>query len=129
MNKVYVLCRRDLESKALTYPLVQGGHALAQLVLSGKLESWNNDYLIYVEVKDLEELKEWMSKLDRIGHHYSHFVEPNLDYEITSIAVEGDLKMFSRLPLYTIEQFVINNPPKSFYDPIDVQTMNVTTVL
>lgn len=129
MNKVYVLCRKDLESVAPAYPLVQGGHALAELIFSGKLESWKNDYLIYVAVENLEELKQWMSKLDRIGHHYSHFVEPDLGYEITAIAVEGDLKMFSRLPLYTIEQYVINNPPKSFYDPIDVQTMNVTTIL
>jgi len=104
MNKVYVACRRDLEAvKGKSYPLVQGGHALAALILSNKLVSWNNDYLIYIEVKDLDDLKHLMHKLDHKSIKYASFIEPDKDYEITSIAVEGEWNILSKYPLYIID--------------------------
>ena len=100
MNKCYVLCRRDLGALvAPMYPAVQGGHAVAQLHEDNKTKSWKNEYLIYLEVENEDELKKWMYTLDSRGVDYSHFLEPDIEYQVTAIATIGNDKLFSGLEL------------------------------
>ena len=99
-RKVYVVVREDLGP---VYASVQGGHALADLLLSDKVKEWNNDYLIYLQVKDEEALKNLMYKLDTKGVQYGKFYEPDIEYQATAIAVEGNDKIFKNLSLLEIK--------------------------
>lgn len=56
MQKMYVLVRKDLPK---TYQAVQAGHALAEYLLHSLSCSWDNGTLIYLGVRDEEELKSW----------------------------------------------------------------------
>lgn len=96
MPFLYVLTRQDLDP---VYAGVQGTHAVADLILHGKLEDWNNDYLIVLSVKDEDALKEWCWKLDNRGIHCGKFYEPDINHELTALAIEGNGKLFKRLPL------------------------------
>ena len=100
MNKCYVLCRQDLgELVSPMYPAVQGGHAVAQLYEDSKTGKWKNEYLIYLEVEDEDALKKWMYLLDSRGVSYSHFLEPDIEYQLTAIATVGNDKLFKDLEL------------------------------
>ncbi len=100
MNKCYVLCRKDLgELVSPIYPAVQGGHVVAQLYEDGKTGKWKNEYLIYLEVENEDELKKWMYLLDSRGISYSHFLEPDIEYQLTAIATIGNDKLFKGLEL------------------------------
>ena len=109
MLKCYVLCRKDLafvnpEYPNPGYPYVQGAHALAQLYEDGLTkDKWKNEYLIFLGVENEDELKKWMYKFDSKGIEYSHFIEPDVDYELTSIALISDGKLLSSLELMSYQ--------------------------
>lgn len=95
MRRLYVLVSNRLEP---VYGCVQGGHAVAQFLIDNPQEkrTWNNDYLIYLYA----DVDKWKAKLDWMGIPYSEFTEPDLDNQLTSIAVQcDDGKMFKNLQL------------------------------
>ena len=101
-SKVYVICRDDLDT---VYASVQGGHALADLILSGKLKNWNNEYLIYLQC-DLAQMFEIRARLDKKLSRYGKFYEPDMDYELTALAVESNATLFRGLALLLPKIFI-----------------------
>lgn len=82
----------------------QSGHALAQFMLDhpDQATQWNNNYLICLSVENEEHLKNLMTKLNAHGIRASHFLEPDIGFELTAIAFEGTekaAKLTSSLPL------------------------------
>lgn len=68
------------------YGCVQGGHAVAQWLLEHPNQEWNNSYLIYLYA-------------DLVNKDYSSFYEPDLDNQLTAIALQDDGRMFKKLKL------------------------------
>lgn len=99
-KKMYVLLRKDLEP---TYRCVQGGHALVEfandLACFYDFEEWNNDTLIYLMCKNIEELEHYFTKIADRNCNFAYFEEPDLDYQLTAIACYCDGKIFKKLPL------------------------------
>lgn len=90
-NKVYVVVRRDLSK---SYQAVQGGHALAQLMLEHpvKAKDWNNRTLIYLGVKDLMQLTSLYGKHTK----GACFIEPDIGNQMTAFAIfEEDVDPFN----------------------------------
>jgi len=97
MNRLYVLIRTDLNYSS---PAVQAGHCVAEFCLNSKSNEWNNSTLIYLGVKNLEELKKWCFKLERNNLNYTKFFEPDMNNELTSIAtLVKNEKIFKNLKL------------------------------
>lgn len=94
MERLYVLIRKDL---SLGYQAVQGGHAVAEYML--KNDSWKNQYLIYLNVKDERDLESWKQKLESKGHKPIPFHEPDINNEMTAIAVHAPKELFKNLKL------------------------------
>jgi hypothetical protein len=92
---MYVLTRNDLPLK---YSAVQAGHAVAAFLLHDQ-QSWNNEYLIYLSVKNEEELKTWGEILTLKGIKWFGFKEPDINNELTAISTVCDKKVFSKLKL------------------------------
>jgi hypothetical protein len=55
-RKLYILVRRDLSK---SQQAVQGGHAVAEYLLRGPSTDWSNGTLVYLSVRDENELKFW----------------------------------------------------------------------
>lgn len=92
-SKMYVIVRNDLSN---IYRMVQGAHALSQYAIDHPLffdEIWNNQYLIFLSVFNLIELKEVEQLLIEKRVTYSKFYEPDLDHQLTAIAFyhKGDI--------------------------------------
>jgi hypothetical protein len=85
----------------LTYQGVQAGHAVAQWLLEHPNQTWNNNYLIYLGVNEYQ-LQKWMFKLDLKKLEFSKFIEPDVGYKITAIAIQLPLEhsnLFENLKL------------------------------
>lgn len=78
-NKLYVLCDKNLDP---IYGAVQGGHCIYEFIKKFP-NIWDNEYLIYLSV----DINEWKQLLDIYGIVYSEFHEPDLDNQLTSIAI------------------------------------------
>ena len=74
---------------------VQGGHAVAQWLLEHPNQNWNNNYLIYLYA----DLDKWRVRLDLTNKDYSIFREPDLNNQLTAIALQDDGRMFKKLKL------------------------------
>jgi hypothetical protein len=92
MQRLYVLIDKSLTP---VYGCVQGGHAVAQWLLNHPKQTWNNNYLIYLQAS----VEEWKSKLNYLGIDYTQFNEPDLGNRTTSLAVLGNDKLFKKLEL------------------------------
>ena len=92
MKRLYVLINKDLSP---VYGCVQGGHAVAQWLLDHPGQTWNNSYLIYLKC-NLFSMRRRLIKLQR---DFSEFREPDLNNEITAIAIEDNGKLFRNLKL------------------------------
>lgn len=92
MQRLYVLISNKLDS---IYGCVQGGHAVAEWLLTHPNQEWNNNYLIYVSVN----VDKWKNRLDIMNVDYTEFKEPDLDYQTTALAVLNNDKMFKNLKL------------------------------
>lgn len=88
----YVLIDQKLDA---VYGCVQGGHAVAQWLLEHPNQEWNNSYLIYLYA----DLDKWKVRLDLVNKDYSSFYEPDLDNQLTAIALQDDGRMFKKLKL------------------------------
>ena len=96
MNRLYVLQRKDFP---FSYQAVQAGHSVAEFLLRGPITNWDNGTLVYLGVKDENELKDWVWKLEIKNIPYTIFREPDIGDEITSIATVCDGKIFKKLNL------------------------------
>lgn len=95
-RRLYVLISNKLEP---IYGCVQGGHAVAQWLLDNKdSQTWNNQYLIYLSA----DIEKWKLKLEIKEISFSYFKEPDLDNELTAIAVETSSEIFQKLHPITI---------------------------
>lgn len=83
MARLYTLIRSDLPKN---YQAVQAGHAVAQFALEYP-NDWRNETLIYLRVKDEEELQIWNQRFAELGVNQTPFQEPDLDNEMTALAV------------------------------------------
>ena len=94
-KKLYVLCRKDLHP---TYATVQGGHAVAEFMIThpGTTKEWMNGYLIYLNGGTYRSMLNWLDKLTlkypKLS--WSAFKEPDLDGQVTAIAVYCDGRIF-----------------------------------
>ena len=91
MEKLYILVDEQLD---LAYQGVQGGHALAQWLIENPNQTWNNQTLIYLKAN----LNKEIMKLDQNMVKYTVFKEPDLDNQITAVALQHD-KFFKHLNL------------------------------
>lgn len=89
-----MLVRKDL---APSYQAVQAGHAVAQWLLHD--QSWKNDTLIYLGVKNENELARWADKLNYKQVPYVVFKEPDIGNEVTALATTGNKILFKKLKL------------------------------
>ena len=96
--KMFVLVRQDLD---LAYRHVQGIHALAAYFLKYKslAQMWANKTLVCLSVVDESQLKRWCRKLDQKGISFADFHEPDLDNQLTAIAVATNKNIFNELDL------------------------------
>ena len=83
MEKLYVLVRKDLPK---SQQAIQGGHAVAEYLLRGRLSSWDNGTLVYLAVEDEDELKSWGEIFDLACAWWVGFKEPDRNNELTAIA-------------------------------------------
>jgi len=98
MNRLYVLVRQDLKYSS---PAVQAGHCVAEFCLGAhSAPKWGNQTLIYLGVKNLNELLRWCFKLGQKNIDFVSFSEPDMDNEMTAIAALVDNeKVFKNLKL------------------------------
>ena len=75
---------------------MQAGHAVAEFLLT-HTDIWKNSTLIYLGVKNENELEKWKYKIRKFPH--AIFREPDIDNQMTAIAVVSDCKMFKNLRL------------------------------
>jgi len=91
-----VIVRRDLEP---SQQAVQGGHAVAEYLLSYPNTEWRNGTLVYLGVSDKEDIDKWQFRLDLEDVPYSIFREPDMNNEITAISSVYDESFFKKLQL------------------------------
>jgi hypothetical protein len=96
-RRLYVLVRKDLPKNQAA---VQAGHCLAEYLLRGPHSFWGNETLIYLVVKDEENLNEWVDKMTNSGYIVVGFREPDRDNELTAIAVECAPELVEDLRLF-----------------------------
>ena len=91
-----------------SYQAVQGAHVVAQFMMDYPKSEWKNGYLIFLAVESSHELNEWKDKLQSINDKqyddrkkipFSLFHEPDLDNQLTAIAVYTNGRMFKDLPI------------------------------
>lgn len=82
MKRLYVLIDQKLD-------------AVAQWLLEHPNQDWSNNYLIYLYA----DLDKWKVRLDLVNKDYSSFYEPDLDNQLTAIALQDDGRMFKKLKL------------------------------
>ena len=101
VNRLYVIVRTDLPC---SHPAVQAGHVVAEFYKDypGFSQLWNNQTLIYLMVNTKRKLYNLMHKMDRNGIIYTYFKEPDIDDEITAIAVwmNEESTFFDKYKLY-----------------------------
>lgn len=67
-------------------------YAVAQWLLEHPNQNWNNNYLY-------ADLDKWRVRLDLTNKDYSIFREPDLNNQLTAIALQDDGRMFKKLKL------------------------------
>ncbi len=98
-KRIYTLTRADL---SIGQKSVQSAHALAQYLIdyNPHIEfEWNNGSIINLELGNEKSLKRWIKKLEGMNIKYSLFKEPDLNYEITAIAILHTGEIFKGIPL------------------------------
>ena len=91
-HRLYVLVRKDLPE---SYRAVQAGHAVAEWLLSD--QTWQNETLVYLGVKNENELMDWKERLDYKNMKYAAFREPDIGNQLTAIATLTEGKVFKKL--------------------------------
>lgn len=94
--KMYIVVRKDLSK---SQQAVQGGHALAEYLLLNKDHSWTNGTLVYLGVRNENELKDLSKKLKSDEIHHESFLEPDIGNQLTAIASLGNNNHFEKINL------------------------------
>ena len=95
--KLYVLVRKNMTPSQRA---VQGGHAVAEFLLNSKnAQEWRNSTLVYLGVKGEHQLKNWIRKIEYANSECIIWREPDMDNQITSIAIYSDGEIFKNLNL------------------------------
>jgi hypothetical protein len=68
---------------------VQAGHAIAEFLLSHKDTEWKNGTLVYLRSPGDWDLYNWIERSLKERADYMPFYEPDLDNEITALAILG----------------------------------------
>lgn len=95
-NNLYVIVRNDLSR---SQKAVQGIHASAELLLNHGSLHWDNGTVVFLKVRDENELVSIENKLKEDSVTYSFFREPDIGNQITAIALFGEKNMFTNLTL------------------------------
>ena len=95
-QKLYVLVRKDLSR---SQQAVQAGHVVAEYLLRGPKTLWGNGTLVYLGVRDENDLKWWYQQIFDAGFPVVAFYEPDRNYEATAIATECDDLLVRKLKL------------------------------
>lgn len=96
MKKLFVLIRKDLSQ---SQQAVQAGHVVAEYLLHSQTPSWKNEILVYLGVKNLNQLEKYKYLFSREGINYIEFREPDLNNEPTAIATDIENKYVQKLNL------------------------------
>ena len=106
-KKLIVITRRDLP---LPYQAVQAAHAAVQFQYEHPelAKNWyhNSNYLIFLTTENEDELKKFIDKANSNNIQLSIFREPDINNQITAIALEPceqSRKMTSSLPLIKLK--------------------------
>lgn len=96
--RMYVIVRRDLSD---SYRMVQGAHALAEYAsrFPNRFIDWGNEYLIFLSVFNLKELRKLIGKMEERSEKFATFEEPDLDNHSTALACYTTGECFDGLPL------------------------------
>jgi len=94
--KLYIIIRKDL---SISQRAVQAGHAVAEFCLRGPISSWSNGTLIYLGVRNLNQLEKLMYQLNNENIRYIEFREPDLYNQVTAIATDQHCEIFERIRL------------------------------
>lgn len=101
MKRLYVLIREDL---TVNYGAVQAGHVVGKFVAENAIW-WHNEYLIYLGVKNLDQLELWEHKIKKKDFNYAAFNEPDLNNQMTAIACLPDnSEFFDKLQKWPAER-------------------------
>ena len=84
--KLYVLVRSDLSK---SQQAVQAGHAVAEFLLFHKDTEWKNGILVYLRSPGDWDLYNNIEGALKKGAPYMPFYEPDIDNEITALAILG----------------------------------------
>ena len=86
MNRLYIIGRADLPAGLRS---AQAGHAAFSFALEHPkaMRKWGNEYLILVEAPDKLRLHWFASKAKRLGIPVAEWREPDLNNELTAIAL------------------------------------------
>jgi hypothetical protein len=94
--KLYIITRKDL---SVSQRAVQAGHAVAEFCLHSPSSSWSNGILIYLGVRNLNQLEKLMYQLNDKNIKYIEFREPDLNNQVTAIATDNHCEFFERIRL------------------------------
>ena len=83
MERLYCIIRKDLTHGQKT---AQACHAATQYLLDHPDTSWDNGYIICLEIDNEIKLQELKSKLEVLGKKHSYFIEPDMNDSLTSIS-------------------------------------------
>jgi len=100
-QKLYIVVRGDLETGLRA---AQACHALREFVAEHPAadQQWfaTSNTIVLLEVEDIDQLSDLAFDLERHGIRIAKFIEPDLGYELTAIAVAGEGRnLCRRLPL------------------------------
>ena len=96
-------------------------HSIAQFIFEHPKIShlwFKNPYLIQLSVENEDELKHLIFKLQKLNIKFSIFREPDIDNQITAIAIEPSDKtkrLVSNLPLMLKEYNIFNKIDKNTF--------------
>jgi hypothetical protein len=79
----YFITRQDISPEQ---QLVQTAH-VASVLGETRCSSMDKTTFVVIGCESLTELKQWLTKLDKLNYHVVTFNEPDLNNELTSIAV------------------------------------------
>ena len=97
VQKLYVVVRTDLRK---SQQAVQAGHAVAEWMLHNPNNEWRNGYLIYLKgPKSEEELQKYLEFPGASGTRAIGFREPDLDNELTAVAILSTGEEFKDMKL------------------------------
>lgn len=96
-RKLYVIVRKDLPKNQAA---IQAGHVVAEFLLHGPRSFWGNGTLIYLVVRNEKDLNKWAGKIGDDGYCVVGFREPDMNNELTAIAVECPSQLVKDLRLF-----------------------------